>query len=290
MVIEHCPASSALGAVISGIDLAKPINSKMVDALKEIWAENLVMIFRNQSLSDDDLIRFSSHFGECEKAPIGDSVLGQNIPPEITVVSNVKENGKTIGFLGTGELTWHTDMSYIPEPADASGLYAIEVANGPGGETSFLNMFSAFETLPSGLLDKIKGRTANHDSSYTSAGTLRTGLPEVTDVRKAPGAHHPLLRTHPVTGRTALYLGRRPNCYILNLPVSVSETLLDEIWSHTTQKKFVYQHRWAKGDFVFWDNRCVMHRREPFNSGERRIMHRTQLKGTAPYYCTSQKT
>ena len=284
MVIKHCPASKALGAVISGIDLAKPIDGKTVGALKEIWAENLVMIFRNQSLSDDDLIRFSSHFGECEKAPIGDSVLGQNIPPEITVVSNVKENGKTIGFLGTGELTWHTDMSYIPEPADASGLYAIEVANGPGGETSFLNMFSAFETLPPSLLAKIKGRTANHDSSYTSAGTLRTGLPEVTDVRKAPGAHHPLLRTHPVTKRTALYLGRRPNSYILNLPVPESETLLDEIWSHTTQEQFVYQHRWVKGDFVFWDNRCVMHRREPFDSGERRIMHRTQLKGASPYY------
>ena len=284
MLIKHCPASKALGAVISGIDLAKPIDGKTVGALKEIWAENLVMIFRNQSLSDDDLIRFSSYFGECEKAPIGDSVLGPNIPPEITVVSNVKENGKTIGFLGTGELTWHTDMSYIPEPADASGLYAIEVANGPGGETSFLNMFSAFETLPPSLLAKIKGRTANHDSSYTSAGTLRTGLPEVTDVRKAPGAHHPLLRTHPVTKRTALYLGRRPNSYILNLPVPESETLLDEIWSHTTQEQFVSQHRWAKGDFVFWDNRCVMHRREPFDSGERRIMPRTQLKGASPYY------
>ena len=284
MVIEHCPASKALGAIISGIDLAKPIKKETVDALKDIWAENLVMIFRNQSLSDDDLIRFSSYFGECEKAPIGDEVLAQDIPAEITVVSNVKENGKTIGFLGTGELTWHTDMSYIPEPADASGLYAIEVANGPGGETSFLNMFSAFETLPMKLLAKIKDRVANHDSSYTSAGTLRTGLAEVTDVSKAPGARHRLLRTHPVTGRTALYLGRRPNSYILDLSVPDSESILDEVWSHTTQDKFVYMHRWEKGDFVFWDNRCVMHRREPFDAGGRRIMHRTQLKGAAPFY------
>ena len=284
MTLSCIPVSDALGAVISGVDLAKPLDSETVCALQKIWAENLVMIFRRQSLSDDDLIRFSSHFGECEKAPIGDSVLEQDIPPEITVVSNVIEGGKPIGFLGTGELTWHTDMSYIPEPSDASGLYAIEVANGPGGETSFLNMYSAYDTLPADLLAKIEDRTANHDSSYTSAGTLRTGLAEVTDVSKAPGARHRLLRTHPVTGRTALYLGRRPNSYILDLSVPDSETILDEVWSHTTQDKFVYTHRWEKGDFVFWDNRCVMHRREPFDAGERRIMHRTQLKGTAPFY------
>ena len=95
---------------------------------------------------------------------------------------------------------------------------------------------------------------------------------------------HRLLRTHPVTGRTALYLGRRPNSYILDLSVPDSEWILDEVWSHTTQDKFVYTHRWEKGDFVFWDNRCVMHRREPFDAGERRIMHRTQLKGAAPFY------
>ena len=219
MTLSYIPVSDALGAVISGVDLAKPLDSETVCALQKIWAENLVMIFRRQSLSDDDLIRFSSHFGECEKAPIGDSILEKDIPPEITVVSNVIEGGKPIGFLGTGELTWHTDMSYIPEQSDASGLYAIEVANGPGGETSFLNMYSAYDTLPADLLAKIEDLTANHDSSYTSAGTLRTGLAEVTDVSKAPGARHRLLRTHPVTGRTALYLGRRPNSYILDLSV-----------------------------------------------------------------------
>ena len=105
MTLSCIPASDALGAIVSGVDLAKPLDSETVGALQKIWAKNLVMIFRGQSLSDDDLIRFSSHFGECEKAPIGDSVLEQDIPPEITVVSNVMEDGKPVGFLGTGELT-----------------------------------------------------------------------------------------------------------------------------------------------------------------------------------------
>ena len=243
------------------------------------------MIFRGQELSDADLLRFSGHFGECDRAPVGDALLNRDIPPEITVISNVKKkNGAPIGFLGTGELIWHTDMSYNPEPAIASGLYALDVTKGAGGETSYLNMYAAFDALPSALLERIKDCSAIHDSSYTSAGSLRTGMPAVMDVSKAPGAHHRLLRTHPATGRTALFLGRRPNAYILGLPVEESEALLDEIWAHTMQDRFVYTHRWERGDLVFWDNRCVMHRREAFDDSERRIMHRTQLKGEAPYY------
>ena len=284
MSISAIPCCDALGAEVRGVDLSQSLDDSTVDTLKRIWAENLVMVFRDQTLSDPDLIRFSRQFGECDRAPIGDAVLNRDIPPEITVVSNVKESGEPIGFLGTGELIWHTDMSYNPEPAIASGLYAIEVAQGPGGETSYLNMYAAFETLPAKLLARIEGRSAIHDSSYTSAGTLRTGLDEVVDVREAPGARHPLMRTHPVTGRTALFLGRRRNAYILGLPIEESEALLDELWSHTTQARFVYTHRWRKGDLVFWDNRCVMHRREAFDSRERRIMHRTQLKGEPVYF------
>ena len=278
------PSSQALGTFISGIDLRGPLNEATTADLQRIWGAHPVIIFRGQILSDTDLLRFSSHFGECDRAPVGDALLNRDIPPKITVVSNVKENGEPIGFLGTGELIWHTDMSYHPEPAIASGLYALDVPKGPGGETSYLNMYAAFDALPPALLERIKDCTAIHDSSYTSAGTLRTGMPAVVDVSKAPGAHHRLLRTHPATGRTALFLGRRPNAYILELPVEESEALLDEIWNHTMQDRFVYTHRWEKGDFVFWDNRCVMHRREAFDDSERRIMHRTQLKGEAPYY------
>lgn len=284
MTLELKPCAGALGAEIGGIDLSSPLDAAAVAALQRIWADHQVLVFRGQTLSDADLIRFSGHFGECDRAPTGDAVLDRDIPPEITVVSNVTENGRPIGFLGTGELTWHTDMSYNPEPSIASGLYALEVTKGAGGETSFLDMYAAFESLPPALLARIEDRSAIHDSSYTSAGTLRTGMREVTDVSRAPGARHRLLRTHPATGRTALFLGRRPNSYILGLPVPESEALLEEIWAHATQDRFVYTHRWEAGDLVFWDNRCVMHRREAFDGAERRIMHRTQLKGEAPFY------
>ena len=284
MTLKIEPSSQALGTFISGIDLREPFNEAATAELQRIWSEHPVMIFRGQELSDADLLRFSGHFGECDRAPVGDALLNRDIPPEITVISNVKKNGAPIGFLGTGELIWHTDMSYNPEPAIASGLYALDVTKGAGGETSYLNMYAAFDALPSALLERIKDCSAIHDSSYTSAGSLRTGMPAVMDVSKAPGAHHRLLRTHPATGRTALFLGRRPNAYILGLPVEESEALLDEIWAHTMQDRFVYTHRWEKGDLVFWDNRCVMHRREAFDDSERRIMHRTQLKGEAPYY------
>lgn len=284
MSIQIEAMSDVLGARISGIDLRNPLPPQLLATVRQAWADHLVLIFRGQDLSDSDLVRFSEHFGECDRAPVGDSLPSSDIPPEITVVSNVKENGEPIGFLGTGELTWHTDMSYNPEPAIASGLYAIDVTKGAGGETGYLNMYAAFEALPAALYERVKDRSAIHDSSYTSAGTLRTGMSEVRDVSKAPGAHHRLLRTHPVTGKTALFLGRRPNAYILGLPVEESEALLDELWAHTTQDRFTYTHRWEKGDLVFWDNRCVMHRREAFDDSERRIMHRTQLKGEAPYF------
>jgi taurine dioxygenase len=284
MTLKIEPSSQALGTFISGIDLREPLNEATTADLQRIWGEHPVMIFRGQTLSDADLLRFTSHFGECDRAPVGDALLNCDIPAEITVVSNAKENGEPIGFLGTGELIWHTDMSYNPEPAIASSLYALDVTKGAGGETSYLDMHAAFDSLPPALLERIKDCTAIHDSSYTSAGTLRTGMPAVVDVSKAPGAQHRLLRTHPATGRTALFLGRRPNAYILGLPVEESEALLDEIWAHTMQDQFVYIHRWEKGDLVFWDNRCVMHRREAFDDSERRIMHRTQLKGEAPYY------
>ena len=113
---------------------------------------------------------------------------------------------------------------------------------------------------------------------------LRKGFEEVDDVREAPGARHPMLRTHPVSGRTALFLGRRVNSYVIGMSVAESEALLDEVWAHTTAGDFAYKHSWQPGDLILWDNRCVMHRRDPFDSADRRIMHRTQLAGEVPRY------
>jgi taurine dioxygenase len=140
-------------------------------------------------------------------------------------------------------------------------------------------MFAAFEALPDDLKSEAAGKTAVHDASRNSAGMLRKGYAEVTDVRETRGARHPLLRTDARTGRKALFLGRRQNAYVPELTVDESERLLDRLWAHATQPQFVFRHHWRVGDVVMWNNLAVLHRRDPFDPNSRRVMHRTQIKG-----------
>jgi taurine dioxygenase len=287
VTIEVTKCSDALGAQILNLDLSQGIDAATQGTLRNAWADGLILLIRGQRLSDAELVRFTSVFGRCDASPPNEAALKTPgfVPqmPEVAVISNVVENGEAIGSLANRELVWHTDMSYNETPADGCALYALEVPES-SGDTSFLNMYRAYETLDPALQKALIGKQAIHNSTYTSAGTLRKGSKEVDDVRQAPGARHPMLRTHPVTGRTALFLGRRVNSYILGLPVDESEALLDTVWAHATQEEFAYRHRWLEGDIVLWDNRCVMHRREPFDNAERRVMHRTQLTGATPYY------
>jgi taurine dioxygenase len=183
--------------------------------------------------------------------------------------------------LGDKEAEWHTDMSYVAEPPMASVLHSLEIP-AKGGDTSFANMYKALETLPDDLRREIEGRVCNHDSSTTSVGELRAGAGAVVDVRVAPGAKHPMIRTHPATGGKALYLGRRLNAYVPGLDLAASEKLLDALWAHCTKPEFAWTHRWRVGDLLIWDNRAAIHRRDSFSGAERRVMHRTQIKGDRP--------
>ncbi len=268
-----------LGAEIGGVDISRPLDAATVAAITAAWHAHLVLVFRDQALDDAALVAFSRNFGVLERAPIPEKLRGTaHVPqlPEVAVVSNVVEDGVPIGALGDGELVWHNDMTYLPDPPPASVLYAVELPPS-GGDTWFNNMYLAYETLPAGLRERISGLTANHDSSYTSAGTLRKGFEAVTDVAQAPGAKHPLVLTHPETGRKALYLGRRRNGHVVGMPVADSEALLDQLWAHASQPELAVAHRWRCGDLVMWDNRCTMHRRDAFDPAARRILHRTQL-------------
>ena len=263
---------AALGADVEGIDLAGALAPEAIAAVKAAWAEHLVLRFRGQRLADDDLLRFSRQFGELDWAPIAAAkvkVPGEDryveAAPEgrqyVMVISNVIENGQAIGQLGAYEAIWHTDMSYIPDPPSASALYALEVPPA-GGDTGFCNMYLAHETLPD---------------------ELRRGFVDAPDPSQTIGAEHPLVRTHPVTGRKALFLGRRRNAYIPGLPLAASEALLDALWAHATKDEFTWYQQWQVGDLILWDNRCVMHRRDAFDPGTRRVMHRTQIKGDRPF-------
>jgi taurine dioxygenase len=276
--IEARPTGAGLGAEVRGVDL-KAIDEGIFADITQAWVEHLVLLFRNQSLDDEQLIAFSRRLGRLDFAPVQET--GRRIVdgyPEIYVVSNVIENGVPIGSLGAGEAVWHTDMSYIPDPPKASILYALEVPP-QGGKTWFINMYSAYEALPAGLKRRIEGLKIKHDGTYNSGGYVRQGVEAVDDPLRSPGEVHPLVITHPDSKRRALYLGRRRNAYIVGLPLAQSEALLDDIWQHAARDEFTWGNDWRVGDLVLWDNRCTMHRRDAFDDKSRRIMHRTQVKG-----------
>src|ERR1700674_5265480 len=281
MTISIKNLDAVLGAEVSGIDLSKPVAQDDVKAVEDVWRDRFVVVFHGQKLSDPQLITFSKNFGELDPPgpnPYGAPFLRDH--PELNVISNVVENGKPIGNLGDGEAVWHADMTYVEVPPKAAMLHALEVPPPEaGGNTYFANMFAAYETLPAALKKAVEGKTAVHDASRNSAGMLRKGYKEVTDVSETVGARHPLVRTDPDTGRKALFLGRRPNSYVVGLSVTDSEALLDALWAHATQKQFAMCHEWRVGDVLMWNNLSVLHRRDPFDPKTRRVMHRTQIKG-----------
>ena len=279
--IEIIPTGAALGAEVNGVDL-RDIDDAAFAAIHRAWIDHQVVLFRDQHLDDTALIAFSRRFGDLDHAPIQEN--GRRFVdgyPEIYVVSNVIENGVAIGSLGAGEAVWHTDMSYLDAPPKASMLYAIEIPP-CGGNTGFSTMYGAYEALPASLRQRITGMRVKHDGTYNSGGYVRQGVTPTDNPIDAPGTFHPLVCTHPESGRRGLYLGRRRNAYIEGLSLAESEALLDEIWDYATRDALTWYNVWRVGDLVLWDNRCTMHRRDPFDASARRVMHRTQIKGAAP--------
>ncbi len=277
---EVIPTGAALGATVNGVDL-RHLSEATFARIMQAWHEHSVLLFRGQTLTDQDLIAFSRRLGDLDWAPVQET--GRRFVeglPEIYIVSNVKVNGEPIGSLGDGEAVWHTDMSYLELPPKASMLYALEIPP-TGGNTSFCTMYGVYEALPQPLKDRIAGLKIKHDGTFNSGGYVRQGVTPTDDPRQSPGAVHPLVCTHPASGRRMLYLGRRRNAYLVGLELAESEALLNELWSVVDRQEFSWEHVWRVGDLVLWDNRCTMHRRDAFDPDSRRIMHRTQVKGDA---------
>lgn len=277
------PKSPVVGAEILDVDISKPLPADVVIAIKQAWHTHLVLLFRDQSLTPEQHIYFSSYFGTPQSPNRTSYTPMTEKHPEIIEVMNVgMEKERLDRSLGNAEAFWHTDMSYKEIPPAASALYSLEIPP-EGGDTCVCNMYMAYQDLPPDLLALAEGRTAVHDASRNSAGKLRPGFADEKDPRKTPGPHHPLIRTHPETGRRALFLGRRPYSYIPGLSVDESETLLDRLWAHAAQEKYAWCHAWKVGDLLLWDNRCAMHRRDAFDASQRRVLHRTQIAGDRPY-------
>jgi len=283
--IEVVPLQRALGAHVHCGDL-RTLDPRGVETIRAAYLEHLVLLFREQHLDDRELMDVGRYFGELAR-PISAAYQAEGVRgwddelKHVSIISNVVENGVSIGALGDGEAVWHTDFSFQEVPYSATLLYALEIPP-TGGNTGFLNMYLALETMPPELRREIVGRTIKHDASHNSAGQLRRGFAPVTDVSVSPGPSHPIIWRHPESGRDALYLGRRPYAYVNGLPVADSEALLDALWEHATQARFGWHHEWRVGDLLVWDNRCTMHHRDPFDPASRRVMHKTVCQGTRP--------
>jgi taurine dioxygenase len=279
MSIRVTPLTPAVGAEISGVDLAELSGAEFAD-IEQAWYRHSVLLFRSQELTDDGLLAFSRRLGDLDPPPNQEN--GRQSPPgypDVYVVSNILDDkGQPIGALGAGEASWHTDMSYLELPPDASMLYAMEIPPS-GGNTWFCGMQAAWASMPDALRKRIEGRRIKHDGTYNSGGYLRRGVEAKDDPLEASGAWHPAVLAHPVSGIPTLYLGRRRNSAIEGLPRAESERLLDELWVYATQPAHCYEHKWRVGDLVLWDNRSTLHRRDPFDASARRLMHRTQIKG-----------
>ena len=281
--LEVVPCSTVIGAEIRNIDISEELSAEIIVSLIQAWHTHLVLLFRQQDLAPEQHIAFTSYFGTPQSPNRTSFTPLTEKYPEIIEVMNVDMDDKQLDHsLGNSEAMWHTDMSYKPVPPLGSALYSREIPPN-GGDTCVSNMYLAYDDLSEEMLREIDDKCAVHDESRNSAGILRPGFPDQKDPTKTPGPHHPIIRTHPETKRKTLFLGRRPYSYVPGLSYDKSEYLLDRLWAHASQKKYSWCHQWAVGDLLLWDNRCVMHRRDPFDKNQRRVMHRTQIAGSRPF-------
>ncbi len=268
------PLSPALGAEIIGIDLREALGDAVFTQILAAWHRHLVILLRDQKLSEEDEVRFGARFGP---PALVQNKQFQRTHPGVMLISNIREDGKPIGALPDGEMQFHTDQCYMERPAMASMLYAIEVPRS-GGNTMFANGYSAYETLPEEVKHRIAGRRALNAYDYDNAATIRGAT--VRD--NAPSYAHPVVRTHPATGRKALYVNRLMTRHIEGMAPHESEELLNLLFAHQERPEFVYEHVWQPGDLLMWDNRCALHARTDFSPNERRLMRRVTILGEKP--------
>lgn len=285
-----------LGAEVRGVDLSGTLDDVTRNFILDAWHDNLVLLFRGQTLTDEDLVRLAEDFGGAQVAGSrgfyvkgGFDVKSGRIAtlPGITIVSNLDEEGKPVQkHVGTGSqaLGWHTDNSYVETPPKGSILYGLQTPVNGGGDTSFANQYAAYETLSDAMKERIASLHVKHDTSRNTAGGLRPTAALPSSYDEVVGPVHPMVRVHPATNKRALYLGRRytmPSSHIVEMANPEGEALLDELWEHATQESFTWTHRWQPNDLLMWDNRCVMHTRSEIDHTQPRELHRTLIAGEA---------
>jgi len=277
--------SDALGADVSGIDVSD-IDEATVEAIHQAFLEHLILVFRDQDLTPQRQIAFSEHYGEVEVHLAADHLHPET--DKVILISNKKENGRYIGAVSAGDY-WHSDLSCQERPNLASFLLAKELPR-EGGDTGFCNQYRALETLPDDLRRKIEGRKGIH--TFNRMRNPRVKVPEMHKGdaqmrygdRAPPDGIHPIIRTHPETGRKALFVSHRFTVGIEVMADAESRLILDAIFEHQLNDDLIYRHKWRLGDMVMWDNRCTTHHAYGgIPPGQIRHMHRTSLIGDVPY-------
>jgi len=266
------PLASAIGVEIRGVDLAGPLSPGVFEFIRRAWEENSLILLRGQRLTEEDQVRFAERFGPL--ATMANPELATTANPAIMLISNVRKDGKPIGNLPDGEMQFHSDQSYVEKPATGSMLYALEIPTA-GGNTLFASSFKAYDDLPARLKSSLDGRLAMHGYDPANSKYMRP-------VEFGPNVRQfaqPIFRTHPPTGRKALYVNRLLTQYIVGMPRDESDSVLAELFAHQEQRKYVYEHAWRVGDLLFWDNRSCVHARTDFDPRERRMLRRVTLLG-----------
>jgi taurine dioxygenase len=276
MTIEHRALDNGFAREVVGLQLWEPLAAATVEELRALWARHGVLVFRRQALAEAELARFSALFGPLER--VVRTEWASPTVPEIGLISNLKDGqARPIGGLGDGELKWHSDQSYMMNPATGAMLYALELPP-EGGHTLWVNLCDAYAALPAHLKQALAGRQGIFSyvkrlSGYQ--GVDRVLTPEAK--RKTPDVVHPLIHRHPVTGREALYLDSTTTVGIVGMPEDEAAALFDEVYEFATRPDFVYRHSWQVGDTILWDNGFTMHRRDPFDPDHRRLMKRSTI-------------
>lgn len=269
--LEIVPLTETIGAEVHGVDLAQPLRQDVAARLTEAWHDHVLLLFRGQSLSDEALKSSTAWLGTMSEITMPPDRRGDD-DLSIAQVSNIlDESGKPIGALGDGEMWFHHDNSFTPDPDKATFLYAVELPS-TGGHTLFGNCYLAYEALPDTLRKEISGRRVLQVYDYTVREK-----PDISDLDGIPHCWQPATVQHPVTGRCALYVDRLMSAAIEGLPKDESNALLEALFPY--MERTDYEHEWQLGDYVIWDNRCSVHARTDFPATERRLLKRGKVTG-----------
>jgi taurine dioxygenase len=279
--IDVVPMEGPFGYEVRGVDLSGPIDAEVMEAIKFAFHQHGLLLFRDQHITPAQHVAFSLLFGELEE-----HVNTQFLLPghkEIFVVGNkLDAQGRRVAAFNCA-LSWHSDHSYHTEPSLGSLFYAVAVPP-VGGDTLFAEMYRPYDDLPPAMKERLEGLHAVHDYRRLVAKLFPDRAPSEESMARVPPVAHPVARTHPVTRRKSLFLGGEVISHTVKDGRQDSRDLVVELLEHATQEKYIYQHKWRKGDMVFWDNRCTMHRAGQYDEGAHlREMHRTTLLGSRPF-------